>query len=206
MKPRIEPRQGLFAGGVAAGARRSFGREMKSARVFANHPRLMFGFLRYNRAAEHTPRVPKALAELVVLRVATIVGCPFCIDIASEYSRRAGLTDEQLLSLGDAHGSGLFDDDQLMVIDLATGMTTIPGQVEEELIERVKARLGVKGTMELVQLIAWENARSRQNVALGIGAEGFSEGKVCALPYAAAGIEPMSMTNRYLTSDASIRS
>ena len=62
--------------------------------------------------------------------------------------------------------------------------------------------------MELVQLIAWENHRSRQNVALGIGAEGFSEGKACALPYApaAAGIDSMSITNRNLTSLDSIRS
>lgn len=206
MEPRIEPRRGFVANLAAAGARKSFGREMKSARVFANHPRMMFGFMRYNRAAEHTPHVPKPLAELAVLRAATMVGCPFCIDIASEYSRRTGLTDEQLLSLHDAHASGLFDADQLLVIDLATGMTSTPGQVEAELVERVEARLGVKGTMELVQLIAWENARSRQNVALGIGAEGFSAGKACALPYAAEGIDSMSITNRYLTSEDSIRS
>jgi AhpD family alkylhydroperoxidase len=206
MEPRIEPRQGLFARILAAGAKKSFGREMKSAGVFANHPRMMFGFMRFNRSAERTPHVPKLLAELGVLRAATMVGCPFCIDIASEYSRRAGLTDEQLLRLNDAHACGLFDADQIMVIDLATGMTVTPGQVDDELIERVQARLGVKGTMELVQLIAWENARSRQNVALGIGAEGFSDGKACALPYAAAGIESMSITNRNLTSLDSIRS
>ena len=206
MEPRIEPRQGLFADLLAAGAKKSFGREMKSARVFANHPRMSFSFMRFNRAAEHTPRVPKPLAELAVLRTATMVGCPFCIDIASEYSRRAGLTDEQLLSLNDAHASGLFDDDQLLVIDLATGMTGTPGQVDDELMERVLARFGAKGTLELTGLIAWENARARQNVALGFGAEGFSEGKACALPYTAAGIDSMSITNRNLTSPASIRS
>jgi AhpD family alkylhydroperoxidase len=206
MEPRIEPRQGLFANLVAAGAKRSFGREMKSARVFANHPRMAFGFVRFNRSAERTPHVPKLLAELVVLRAATMVGCPFCIDIASEYSRRAGLTDEQLLSLDDAHASGLFDSDQILVIDLATGMTSTPGEVEDELMERVKGRFGVKGTMELVGLIAWENARSRQNVALGIGAEGFSAGKACALPYTAAGIDSRSITNRNLTSPAAMRS
>jgi alkylhydroperoxidase family enzyme len=132
--------------------------------------------------------------------VATMVGCPFCIDIASEYSRRAGLSDDQLRSLHDAHASGLFDDDQLLVIDLATGMSVTPGQVDEELMQRAQARLGVKGTMELVRLMAWENARSRLNVAFGIGAEGFSEGKACALPYAAAGTDSMSITNRNLTS------
>lgn len=190
---RIEPRQGPFADLVAFGARRSFGREVKSARVYAGHPRLMFGWMRYNRTSERTAHVPKALAELGVLRAATMVGCPFCIDISSEYNRRAGLTDEQLLSLNDAHACGLFDADQLLVIDLATGMTSTPGRVEDGLMERVRARFGVKGTMELIQLIAWENSRARQNVALGIDADGFSEGKACALPYATAQADEVSL-------------
>jgi AhpD family alkylhydroperoxidase len=202
---RIEPRKGILADLFALGARRSFGRDLESARVFAHHPRLSFGWLRYNRAAEHPRHVPKLLAELGVLRAASMVGCEFCIDISSEYVRRAGLTDEQLLSLHEAHSSGLFDADQLMVIDLATGMSSTPGQVDDELMERVEERLGVKGTLELTQLIAWENARARQNVALGIGPAGFSEGKACARPYTAAGIDSMSITKRNLTSPASIR-
>jgi 4-carboxymuconolactone decarboxylase len=203
---RIEPRRGPFANVVAWGARKNFGRDVGLARVYAQHPRMMVGFMRHNRAAEHTPRVPKALAELAVLRTATMVGCEFCIDISSELARRAGLSDEQMLSLHDAHASGLFDADQLLVIDLATGVTSTPAKVDEELIERVKARLGVKGTMELVRLIAWENSRARMNVALGLTADGFSDGKTCALPYTAAGIDSMSITNRNLTSPASMRS
>jgi AhpD family alkylhydroperoxidase len=204
---RIEPRRGPLSNFFAFGARKRFGRDLESARVFAHHPRQAFGYMRYNSAAEHSPHVPKLLAELAVLRAASMVGCEFCIDISSEYTRRAGLTDEQMLSLHDAHASDLFDADQLMVIDLATGMTSTPGQVDDELMERVQARLGVKGTLELTQLIAWENARARQNVALGFGAEGFSAGKACALPYAAAtGMDSRSITNRNLTSPASMRS
>jgi AhpD family alkylhydroperoxidase len=200
---RIEPRQGPFADVVAGGARKTYGRDLESARVFAQHPRLMFGYLRYNRAAEHTPRVPKLLADLAVLRAASMVGCEFCIDIGSEFARRAGLADEQMLSLHDAHASGLFDADQLLVIDLATGMSGTPGQVDDELMERVQARFGVKGTMELVQLIAWENARARMNIALDMGAEGFSDGKACALPYTAAtGMDSRSITTRNSTSPA----
>jgi 4-carboxymuconolactone decarboxylase len=183
---RIEPRRGTFANIVAWGAKKSYGRDLESARVFARHPRLMFGYMRSNRAAEHTPRVPKLLAELAVLRAASMVGCEFCIDIGSEFARRSGLTDEQLLSLHDAHASGLFDSDQLLVIDLATAMTSTPAQVDDELIERVKVRFGAKGTMELVQLVAWENTRARMNIGLDLGPEGFSDGKACALPYAAA--------------------
>jgi AhpD family alkylhydroperoxidase len=202
--PRIEPGQGPFANVVAAIARRSYGRDLESARVYARHPRLMFGWLRYNRTSERTPHVPKRLAELGVLRAATMVGCEFCIDISSEFSRRAGLTDEQLLSLHDARACGLFDEDQLLVIDLATGMSSTPGRVDGELMARAQARFGVKGTMELVQLIAWENSRARQNVALGVGAEGFSEGKACALPYAA--VDPTAAASPGSTSPVGIGS
>jgi AhpD family alkylhydroperoxidase len=206
MEPRIEPRRGLFADVVAYGARKTYGRDLVATRVFARHPRLMFSWLRSNRAAERTPHVPRQLAELAVLRAATMVGCEFCIDIGSAFARRTGLTDEQLLNLHDAHASGLFSDEQLLVIDLASAMTATPGPVDDVLMDRVQARFGAKGTMELVQLIAWENSRARMNTALGLGAEGFSEGKACALPYAAAGIDSMSITNRNLTSLDSIRS
>jgi AhpD family alkylhydroperoxidase len=190
---RIEPRQGVFARIVARGSRVAFGRELRSAGVYAQHPRLMFDYMRFNRAAERGKRVPKALSELAVLKAATIVGCEFCMDIASEYSRRSGLSDQQILALPEAHDSDLFSDDELLVIDLATGMTRTPGAVDDELMARVRDRFGVKGTLELVHLVAWENARARINIALGIGAEGFSEGKVCAVPdrgLAAAAAQP----------------
>jgi AhpD family alkylhydroperoxidase len=179
---RIEPRQGVFARLVGRGSRAAYGRELRSAGVYAQHPRLMFDFMRFNRAAERGKRVPKELSELAVLRAATIVGCEFCIDIASEYARRAGLGDAQLLALHEAHESGLFSDDELLAIDLATGMTRTPGEVGEELMARVSARFGIKGTLELVHLIGWENTRARVNIALGFGAEGFSADKACAVP------------------------
>jgi alkylhydroperoxidase family enzyme len=178
---RIEPRQGLFAAVVARGGRFSYGRELKASRVYARHPRLMLDYLRYNRAAERTKHVPKLLADLAVTKAAALVGCPFCIDISSEYVRRAGLSDAQLLALHDAHGSSLFDADQLLVIELAEGMTATPGEVGDEVMERVVARFGDKGTLELVHLVAWENARARANIALAIGSDGFSEGRACAL-------------------------
>ena len=179
---RIEPRQGIFASAVARGGRRAYGRELEASRIYAHHPRLMVDFMRFNRAAERGKRVPKALGELAVLKAATMVGCEFCIDIGSEYARRSGLSDEQLLALHEAHDSGLFSEDELLAIDLAVGMTRTPGEVSDELMARVSERFGAKGALELVHLIAWENTRSRVNIALDVGAAGFSEGKACAVP------------------------
>jgi len=179
---RIEPRRGAFASLLTRGSRVAYGREMKSAGVFALHPRLALDYMRFNRAAERCRRVPKGLADLAVLKAATIVGCEFCMDIGSEHARRSGLGDSHLLALHEARESGLFDDDELLVIDLASGMSRTPGGVDDELMARVLERFGDKGALELVQLIAWENARARMNLALDIEPEGFSEGKVCAVP------------------------
>ena len=190
MQPRIEPRQGFFANAWSAAPASASAATWNPARVFARHPRLMFGYMNANRNAERTPapvqsRLPNwgaARGDDGRLRVLHRHRPP-------STRAAAGLSDDQLRALHDAHASDLFDDDQLLVIDLATGMSTTPGEVEEELMQRAQARFGVKGTMELVRLIAWENARARMNVALGIGAEGFSAGKACALPYTAAGID-----------------
>jgi hypothetical protein len=65
-------------------------------------------------------------------------------------------------------------------------MTSTPGVVEEELMERVRERFGVKGALELAHMIAWENTRARLNIALDIAPEGFSTGKACAVPALAA--------------------
>ena len=43
-------------------------------------------------------------------------------------------------------------------------------------------RTGAAQLVELTHLIASENMRGRFNLALGIGAAGFSEGMVCAVP------------------------
>jgi AhpD family alkylhydroperoxidase len=183
---RIEPSRGLFARIVTRGSRATYGRELRSSGIYAKHPRLLLGYLRYNRAAERTRHLPKLLAELAVAKAAAMVGCEFCIDISSEYVRRAGLSDEQLLALHEAPASGLFDADQLLVIELAEGMTRTPAAVGDELMARVVARFGDKGSLELVHLIGWENDRARANVALGIRAEGFSESRACALDPGAA--------------------
>src|SRR5690349_16133765 len=142
---RIEPRRGAFAELVARGGKLSYGRRMESGRVFALHPRLLFAYMRFNRAVERGKRAPKALMELGVLRAATIVGCEFCMDIGSEFARRSGLSDEQLLALSSAHESGLFSEDELLVIDLATGMTRTPGRAEDAPMARVTERYGATG-------------------------------------------------------------
>src|SRR6266700_7497098 len=56
------------------------------------------------------------------------------------------------------------------------------GKVPEELFAALRAALDDAQIVELTATIAWENYRARFDHALEIGAQGFSEGAVCAVP------------------------
>ncbi len=188
MTPRVAPATGMQARIATFFARRQYGAEIvESTGVYAKNPRLMYWFVGFNRAVEKPKRVPERLRELAVLKAATVVGCEFCIDIGSEYARRSGLTDPQLLALHDAEASGLFDADELLVINYARAMSVTPTEVDDELVAALRERYGDRGVLELTHLVAWENGRARTNAALGVGAGGFSEGKACAIDASGAG-------------------
>jgi 4-carboxymuconolactone decarboxylase len=183
MSPRVPPAGGLQARLLIWAGRRQYGPPMEeSAGVYAQHPRLLRWYAAYNRAVEKRGVLSQQLRDLAALKAATVVECEFCMDIGSEIARHAGLRDEQLLALHRAEESGLFSEDELLVIDFARAMTLTPPTVTDEHVTALRARFGNAGVLELTHLIAWENARARTNHALGIGPGGFSEGRVCAVP------------------------
>ncbi len=126
--------------------------------------------------------MPRRLKELANLQAAALIGCPWCLDFGSHAARGHGVSDDKLQHLHEARESGLFDPDELMVIDFTTAMTATPPWVGDELVAAVRERFGDKGLLELTHMVAWENHRSRVNVALGLEADGFSEGAACARP------------------------
>ena len=129
------------------------------------------------------------------------------MDIGSEYARRSGLTDPQLLALHDAEASGLFDAEELLIITYARAMSVTPTEVDDQLVAALRERYGDRGILELTHLIAWENARARTNAALGIGAGGFSEGKACAIAASAQppARPPSGLTRKGRIEDAALR-
>lgn len=97
-------------------------------------------------------------------------------------SRTKGITEQQILDLARYRDSDAFSDDERLVLDLAVGMTRTPAEVPEETIAALRARMSEPQIVEIVSAVAWENYRSRWNIALGMPAAGFSEGSVCAVP------------------------
>ena len=169
-------------------------RMIEPLQVFAPAPRLLLGYGMIELANEKVSRVDHRFKQLAQLKAATLTNCEYCIDIGSSLARRAGLTDEQLLALPRYRDSELFDDLEKLVLDYALGMSSTPVNVSDELFGALREHFDDGQLVELTSVIALENLRGRFTLALGIGAAGFSEGMVCAIPEVSpvAGVSPMA--------------
>jgi AhpD family alkylhydroperoxidase len=151
--------------------------------LYAHAPGLMFAYGELEAASAQQDRVDWRLKVLAGLKAATLTHCEFCIDLASQVARLSGLSDVQLLDLPHYRESDLFTNLEKLVLDYATGMSRTPVEVPDALFARLREHFDEAQLVELTSAIALENMRGRFNLALGVGAAGFSEGMVCAAPY-----------------------
>jgi len=148
--------------------------------VRAHRLSLLIGYAALEKSVASRPRVPERLRALAVLKSAVMQGCEMCQDIGSFEARAKGVEERQMLDLYRYRDSEHFDELERLVLDLAVAMTVTPVQVEDGLIEALGEHFDDAQLVELVNLIAVENLRSRFNGAFGLGAAGFSEGMACA--------------------------
>ena len=151
-------------------------------RVYAHVPGLLKGIGSMEQATARLHRLDKRTRALAELRAATLTQCEYCIDLGSAISRGWGLTDEELLALQSYRTSPLFSAVDRLVLDYATGMSTTPVDVPDELFARLRPHFDDGQLVELTHVIALENMRGRFNLALGVGSAGYTEGMVCAVP------------------------
>jgi alkylhydroperoxidase family enzyme len=97
-------------------------------------------------------------------------------------SRKTGITEEQLRTIGNFEDSPHFSDDEKLVLRLAVELTRTPSNVVDSLYESLRSRFSERQLVELSAAIAWENYRARFNRTFKVGPEGFSEGDFCPLP------------------------
>jgi 4-carboxymuconolactone decarboxylase len=150
--------------------------------AYARSPRLLLGYGLFEQATAKQRRVEQRLKVLAELKAATLTSCEYCIDIGSQIARRAGIGDDQLLALPRYSQSDRFDELEKLVLDYTVAMSCTPVEVSDELFAELRRRFDDAQLVELTNVIALENMRGRFNLALGIGASGFSEGMVCAVP------------------------
>jgi 4-carboxymuconolactone decarboxylase len=150
--------------------------------MYAHVPGLLRGVAGLEQATAKLHRLDQRLRDLAELKAATLTHCEYCIDLGSQVARRSGLSDEPLLALPSYQTSALFSDLEKLVLDYAVGMSRTPVEVSDALFAELRQHFDEAQLVELTHVIAMENLRGRFNLALGIGAAGFSEGMVCAVP------------------------
>lgn len=150
--------------------------------VMANVPMLMKGYGRLEQAVAKMDHLDKRYRALAELKAATMTGCEYCIDLGSTVARRWGLTEEELLGLARHREASCFSPVDRLVLDYATGMSRAPVNVPDNLFAGLREHFTTEQLVEMTFVIAVENLRGRFNLALDIGAAGFSEGMVCAVP------------------------
>lgn len=151
-------------------------RMIEPVEMYAHVPGLLRGYARLEQATARLHRVDDRLKVLAELKAATLTHCEYCIDLGSQIARRCGLSDEQLLALPSYRTSALFTDVEKLVLDYAVGMSRTPVEVSDALVAELRRHFDDAQLVELTHLIALENMRGRFNLALGVGAAGFSDG------------------------------
>ncbi len=157
-------------------------RMIEPLRVYAHLPGVLRGYAALEQDTAGTHRLGRRHQALAELKAATMTRCAYCVDLGSEVARRWGVSDDELLALPGYRSSPLFDEVDKLVLAYAEGMSRTPVDVPADLVERLRAHLDDGQVVELTHLVALENLRGRFNLALGIEAAGFSEGRVCAVP------------------------
>lgn len=167
--------------------------------LYAHTPGLLLGYAMLEWATAKQHRVDERLRFLAELKAATLTHCEFCIDMGSQVARQSGLSDEELLALPRYRESELFTPLDKLVLDYAVGMSRTPVDVSDALFAELQEHFDEAQLVELTSVIALENMRGRFNLALGVGAAGFSEGMVCAVP--ATATEPRHVDDLDARSD-----
>lgn len=119
------------------------------------------------------------LRSLVMIRVAQVHGCNFCIDINSRLYMELSGNQEKTLALPNWKTSPQFTQEERWALDYAEAMTETSCKVTEQHIRQLKSFLSDTQIVELTGVIAYQNLSARFNSALNVDPQG-----LCQLPKA----------------------
>ena len=176
-------RAGVVGRAVYRYLRRRFGAVPEPIGVARWHRRLFWAGIVSEVATERAARLlPESVRDLAVYRVATNVGCSWCVDFGTMVQRHKGLDIDRLAEIDRYLTSPLFTADERLALEYADAVSARPMTVTDELVDRLVERFGRDGTVELTHMIALEDQRATFNHALGLVDQGFTSGEACRVP------------------------
>lgn len=174
---------GLYGRAIGWYARRAFGQVPDSAYFLAHHPRAMRAVFGLEMKVGRWKSLDPTLKTLAEMATAAAVGCSWCLDFGYFLSRGEGLDPRKVSQVPRwRDADGVYTDLERDVMAYAEAMTATPPTVTDEMVAGLIDRLGEPAMVELTEMVAVENMRSRSFFAAGVQSQGYSD--VCEIPLA----------------------
>lgn len=176
------PMTGLLGRLVTAYARRTYGQVPDNAPVFWHNTPVLRSVLAFERRVARWRALDPHLKTYAVMASAAVIGCSWCLDFGYYTAHTAGLDESKAREVPRWRESAVFSRLERDVMAYAEAMSTTPLTVTDDMVAGLVDRLGPAAVVELTEMVAVENQRSRFNAAAGLTSQGFSA--ICALPLA----------------------
>ena len=173
---------GLYGKVLSAYARRTYGQIPDNVYVYWHHRKALKAVLGFEQKVAKWDRLDENLKSYAQLASAGVIGCSWCLDFGYFMAHNDGLDLAKVREVPRWRESDVFTQTERAVIEYAEAMSTTPLGVTDEMVAGLVERLGVEAVVELTQMVALENMRSRFNSAAGLQSQGYSD--VCELPLA----------------------
>jgi AhpD family alkylhydroperoxidase len=177
------PVTGLYGWFMTKYAQKRLGGEFPdNGYVYFHHQRVLKDVLGFENKVSKWDALDPLLKSYAQIASAGVIGCSWCLDFGYFMAHNDGLDLAKVREVPRWRESSVFDDVERDVLEYAEAMSTTPLTVTDELVARLIDRLGTPAVVELTQMVALENMRSRFNSAAGLQSQGYSD--VCELPLA----------------------
>jgi AhpD family alkylhydroperoxidase len=123
-------------------------------RALANAEKVFTGWMLAGHAALTSPVLPVRLRELVVLRTAYLMGCPYELGQHRDVARTAGVSADKIRAVTSESEwkTADFDSIELALLHLTTELVATRG-VAADVIDQVHNALGSEATVEVLMVI-----------------------------------------------------
>lgn len=180
---------GLYGRAMSAYARRAYGQIPDNAYVLWHHRPVLKAVLKFEQRVARWSALDPNLKSYAQLASAGVIGCSWCLDFGYFLAHNEGLDLDKVREVPRWRESDVFSPLEREVLEYAEAMSTTPLTVTDEMVARLIDQLGIPAVVELTQMIALENMRSRFNSAAGLQSQGYSD--VCELPLAVPSADVM---------------
>jgi len=176
------PLTGLYGRFMQAYARRAWGEVPDNAYVYWHNRPVLKAVLSFEGKVAKWRALDPTLKSYAQLASAGVIGCSWCLDFGYFLAHDEGLDLARVSEVPRWRDSEVFTPLEREVLEYAEAMSVTPPLVTDDMVARLVEQLGAEAVVELTQVVALENMRSRFNSAAGLQSQGYSD--VCELPLA----------------------